>query len=172
MDKQIFLSKIEYMMKKLFEGQVVLTATDKSREATGMTIAWGFFGNMWNEPFFIAAVRPYRYTLDAIRDSGGFSVNFFDDGHQEALNYFGSVSGYDEDKFKKGLIHYSKTKDQFAIINEARIVLNCSIITNNQIEPFNLEKEYVQRHYKQDNGYHVMIYGRIDEIIVRDHLKI
>src|SRR6056297_2308065 len=156
------------MMKKLIEGQFILTATDENREATGMTIAWGFFGNMWNEPFFIAAVRPYRYTLNAIRDSGGFSVNFFDDGHQDALNYFGSVSGYDEDKFKKGLVRYSKTKDQFAIINEARIVLNCRIVTTNQIEAFNLDSKYIHKHYQQDNGYHVMIYGRIDEMIIRD----
>ncbi|MFP4460776.1 MAG: flavin reductase family protein [Thermotogota bacterium] len=172
MDKGVFLSKVEYMMKKLIDGQVILTAVDEKRDATGMTIAWGFFGNMWNEPFFIAAVRPYRYTLNAIHDSGMFSVNFFDAGYQEALNYFGSVSGYDENKFNKGLIQYSKTKDCFAIINEARIVLNCRIITTNQIEAFNLNNTYIRKHYQQDNGYHVMIYGRIDEMIIRDHLKV
>jgi len=160
------------MMTKLMDGQVILTATDDERGATGMTVAWGFFGNMWNEPFFIAAVRPYRYTLKAIHSADAFSVNFFDDGHQEALNYFGSVSGYEEDKFAKGLLCYAKTKDKFVLINEARIVLNCRIITNNQIEAFNLESDYIRKHYQQDNGYHVMLYGRIDEMILRDNLKI
>ncbi|MDN5360210.1 MAG: hypothetical protein PWQ84_1273 [Thermotogaceae bacterium] len=172
MDNGIFLSKIEYMMKKLIDGQVILTAVDEDRGATGMTIAWGFFGNMWNESFFIAAVRPYRYTLKAIHEADSFSVNFFDDGHKDALNYFGSVSAYDEDKFEKGLIHYSETKDRFAMINEARIVLNCHIVTNNQIEAFNLEGSYIRKHYQQDNGYHAMLYGRIDEMVIRDHLKI
>lgn len=172
MDKGIFLSKIEYMMKKLIDGQVILTAIDEDKGATGMTVAWGFFGNMWNEPFFIAAVRPYRYTIHAIHEAGTFSVNFFDDGHQDALNYFGSVSGYDEDKFAKGFIHYSVTKDRYAVIDEAKIVLNCRIITTNQIEAFHLDSAYIRKHYQQDNGYHAMIYGRIDEMMIRDHLKV
>jgi hypothetical protein len=50
--------------------------------------------------------------------------------------------------------------------------LNCHIVTNNQIEAFNLEGSYIRKHYQQDNGYHAMLYGRIDEMVIRDHLKI
>ncbi len=172
MDKKLFSSKIEYMLEKLIKGEVIITSIDKDRGASGMTVAWGFFGNMWNEAFFIAAVRPYRYTLNAIRDSSSFSVNFFDKGFQADLKYFGTVSGYDEDKFKNGSLHFSQTSGKFATIDEASIILNCSVVTTNQIEPFNLERDYIKRHYQSDNGYHVMIYGRIEEIKVRDHLKL
>src|SRR6056297_2057695 len=169
LDKELYHSNIETMYRKLVDGLVLLSANENDTGPTGMTIAWGFFGNMWNEPFFIAASRPHRFTLRAIQDSQAFSVNFFDCGYKEALNYFGRVSGYEEKKFEKGYLHCSNPTEEFAPIDEAVIVLNCKLVTNNQIEPFNLMRSYTEKHYKSDNGFHAMLYGRVDEMQLRDN---
>jgi flavin reductase (DIM6/NTAB) family NADH-FMN oxidoreductase RutF len=167
LDTQLYYSKLGYMYERLVSGKVLLSADDIERGTSGMTIAWGFFGNMWNQPFFIAAVRPQRYTLNALKGSERFSVNFFTDDYKDELVYFGTVSGYDENKFKTEKLHAGDKTGGYAPVEEASVILNCSIVTNNQIEPYNLDHDYVEKFYKGDNGYHVMLYGRIDDIIVK-----
>ncbi|HOO32160.1 MAG TPA: flavin reductase [Thermotogota bacterium] len=167
LDTQLYYSKLGYMYERLINGKVLLSANDIERGTSGMTIGWGFFGNMWNQPFFVTAVRPQRYTLNALKASDRFSVNFFADTYKDALSYFGTVSGYDENKFMSEKLHATDKSNGYAPVDEAALTLNCSIITSNQIEPYNLDHEYIDKFYKQDNGYHVMLYGRIDDILVR-----
>jgi len=168
MEKKLFLKNIEEMFESLEKGRAILATVDDETGPTGMTIAWGFFGNMWNEYTFICAVRPNRYTYRGIKTTGKFTVNFFDENHSQALAYFGTVSGYDENKFEKGYITAEKENDGFtAAIKEARMVIECEVVTANQIEPFILKNEYTQQHYKNDNGFHTMIYGKVINIAVR-----
>ena len=42
----------------------LLVASDKEGKPNAMTISWGFVGEMWHKPVFIAAVRPSRYTYE------------------------------------------------------------------------------------------------------------
>jgi flavin reductase (DIM6/NTAB) family NADH-FMN oxidoreductase RutF len=42
-----------------------------------MTIAWGYFGIMWNKPVFGAVVRPNRYTYEFMEKNSTFTVSFF-----------------------------------------------------------------------------------------------
>jgi flavin reductase (DIM6/NTAB) family NADH-FMN oxidoreductase RutF len=167
LDKELYYSKLGYMHERLVSGKVLLSANDVERDTSGMTIAWGFFGNMWNQPFFITAVRPYRYTLNALKLSEKFSVNFFTDDFKDELTYFGTVSGYNENKFKTERLHATDKNGGYAPVDEASVILNCSIVANNQIEAYNLDHEYIEKFYSKDNGYHIMLYGRIDKIIVR-----
>ena len=90
MDLGLFFEESSNMMKNLVLGRVLLTSKVTSNRFAGMTIAWGFFGNMWNDIYFIAAVRPSRHTFLAINESKFFTVNFFDQRYKKELRYFGT----------------------------------------------------------------------------------
>jgi len=166
--REDFYSEAGRLLKKLSDGEVVVVAKGKEGKVNGMTIAWGFIGNMWNQPFFISAVRPQRFTWNLIKESGFFTVNFLPKGLQNALSYFGSVSGYNEDKFENHILNFeTDSSGAFCRILEAETILDCAVVTANQIEPFALPADYRDKNYRQDNGYHTMIYGKIVNLIKR-----
>ena len=159
---------VEELYLSLSKGNVILTTRDASGKANGMTVAWGFFGCLWNEPYFLATVRPYRFTWKGIRDSRRFTVNVLSDTYAEALKYFGTVSGRSEDKFAKGLLQLDETlNDYCAPIREAHLILDCAVVTANNLQPFFIPEEAIQKFYQNDNGYHTIFYGRIDRFLHR-----
>ncbi|MCL2001392.1 MAG: flavin reductase family protein [Planctomycetes bacterium] len=79
----------------------MLIAAEKEGRTNAMTAAWGGFGFMWRRKVAFIVVRPQRFTKQFIDASGTFSLNFFGSGQRELLNYFGTVSGRDEDKIAK-----------------------------------------------------------------------
>jgi len=162
--QHLAISKMaEDLYLSLSKGEVILSTRDSSGRPTGMTVAWGFFGCLWNEPYFLAAARPYRYTWQGIRDSRRFTVNVLSDAYAEGLRYFGTVSGKSEDKFAKGYFHINEAlHDYCAPIKEARLLLDCTVVTANQLQPFFIPEEAIQRFYREDNGYHTIFYGHID----------
>ncbi|MCK5848801.1 MAG: flavin reductase [Caldisericia bacterium] len=156
------------MMKGLVLGKVILSSKVNNNRFAGMTIAWGFFGNMWNDIYFIAAVRPSRHTFLAIRKSMFFTVNFLDQSYKKELRYFGTVSGYSEDKFAADALHIdSRLLDSFiAPIEEARTLINCEVVTANQINPFTSRMlPEIEKYYPEHNDHHTMIYGKITSIL-------
>lgn len=137
---------------------MILTSRAKDR-VNGMTIGWGFFGIMWEEEYFITAVRPQRFTWRLIKESKRFTLNFLSEEHREALNYFGRVSGYQEDKFEKVLLHLDELEGFSAPIKEAHTLIECSVTFANNVEPFVLPQEIIDRFYK-DHGFHTLFLGR------------
>jgi flavin reductase (DIM6/NTAB) family NADH-FMN oxidoreductase RutF len=159
---------IEDLYVSLSKGNVILTTKEAAGRANGMTVAWGFFGNLWNESFFIATVRPYRYTWKGIRESQRFTVNVLSDEYSEGLKYFGTVSGRTEDKFEKGYLHLDDTLEEYcAPILEAHLILDCTVVTTNNLQPCLISEETIRQFYQSDNGYHTLFYGRIDRMIRR-----
>ncbi len=158
----------EELYLSLSKGNVILSTRDASGRANGMTIAWGFFGCLWNEPYFLAAVRPYRFTWKGIRESRRFTVNVLSDAYAEALKYFGTVSGRTEDKFAKGFLHIDETLgDYCAPIQEAHVILDCAVMTANNLQPFFIPEETIRQFYQNDNGFHTICYGHIDRLLHR-----
>ena len=49
-----FYENLEDAMKNL---------TTRVQGVNTMTISWGYIGFSWNKPYFVAMVRPQRYTL-------------------------------------------------------------------------------------------------------------
>lgn len=144
---------------------MILTSRAKDR-VNGMTIGWGFFGIMWEEEYFITAVRPQRFTWRLIKESKRFTLNFLSEEHREALNYFGRVSGYQEDKFEKGLLHLDELEGFSAPIKEAHTLIECSVTFANNVEPFVLPQEIIDRFYK-DHGFHTLFFGKIEKVLQR-----
>jgi flavin reductase (DIM6/NTAB) family NADH-FMN oxidoreductase RutF len=169
MNKNTFINDLPQLMKKLVAGQVILTSKVLDRFA-GMTIAWGFFGNMWNQLYFTAAVRPSRHTFSIMRLSHSFTVNFFDHGYEKELHYFGSMSGHQEDKFCNDALHIDiPLLDQFtAPIVEAKYAIECKVKDTHPINAYQIQTQTdTLKFYPQNNDYHIMVYGKIEEIVKR-----
>ena len=74
--------------------------TAGSREkANTMTVSWGGVGVLWGKNVAFIFVRDSRYTKEFIDSNEFFSITFLSGQYRDALNYCGSHSGKDEDKF-------------------------------------------------------------------------
>ncbi len=169
MNNNTFISELPTLMKKLMAGQVILSSKILDRFA-GMTIAWGFFGNMWNQLYFTAAVRPSRHTFSIIRLSKSFTVNFFNPGFDKELRYFGSTSGYNENKFCTNALHIDTAfLEHFsAPIIEAHYLIECKVKNVHPIDAFQVGEQIdIMKFYPENDDYHIMLYGRIDTMVKR-----
>lgn len=88
-----------------------------------------------------------------------FTLNFLSEEYREALNYFGRVSGYQENKFEKGLLHLDELEGFTAPIKEAHTLIECSVTFASNVEPFVLPVEIIDKFYK-DHGFHTLFLGR------------
>ena len=78
---------------------MLVTAGDKEKANT-MTASWGGVGILWNKPVSFCFIRPQRYTLEFVEDKEYYSLSFFGPEYRDALNYCGTHSGRDGDKFE------------------------------------------------------------------------
>ena len=66
-----FYENLEDAMKNLTTRGAFLTVKNNQGVNT-MTISWGYIGFSWNKPYFVAMVRPQRYTYEMRRDMGSY----------------------------------------------------------------------------------------------------
>ena len=121
----------------------LLVASDKEGKPNAMTISWGFVGEMWHKPVFIAAVRPSRYTYELLEELPEFTVNVAYPHMQKALDICGTKSGRDLDKFQAcGLTPIPARKVAPPIIAECAICYECRVIHTASAEPVSSHKLY------------------------------
>ena len=89
---------------RILDGCGCLLVSGNMQKANVMAIGWGLIGPLWSKPFFMVAVRPSRHTYKFMEETNDFTVNVPKRGMEEIVDYCGSVSGREHDKFKeKGL---------------------------------------------------------------------
>lgn len=79
---------------------LMLTAKSGDRTNT-MTASWGGVGIMWGKPVAYIFVRPQRFTKTLIDAENRFSISVLPESNREQMRYFGSASGFNEDKIAK-----------------------------------------------------------------------
>lgn len=84
----------------IFPNPVLVVGTyDENGEPNAATLAWG--GIASSDPASVSiAVRPTRYTYEALKRTGAFTINLPSVEHAAAADYFGMVSGRDVRKFE------------------------------------------------------------------------
>ena len=89
-----------------------------------MTASWGGLGVVWGRPAATIYLRPQRYTKEFVDVQSTFSLSFFGEGYRDALKYFGSVSGRDEEKIAKSGLS-TAFADGTPYFTEASLVFVC-----------------------------------------------
>ncbi len=148
------------------EGGLFLVTQGKDKKPNAMTIGWGFLGTMWRRPVFVIAVRFSRYTHKLIEESDSFTVCLPGNNMEEWLEFCGSKSGRDIDKFKAlGMTPTKGLAVNAPFIEECPVHLECEIIYKNQMMLGQLNKEIEDDVYP-NKDFHSIYYGEIKGVYV------
>lgn len=161
-----FYKNLETAMKHLTESGAFLTATGTQGTNT-MTISWGYIGFSWRKPFFVAMVRPQRYTYDIIESAKSYTISIpYDDNMKDALRICGTKSGRDIDKEKEAGIKFTPSKNvDSPIVEGCNMYYECKITYVDRIDKDKFPDD-MKNLYPIDD-YHYLYYGEIVECYER-----
>ena len=152
---------IEETVKAFGEDRVLLVSRGKDSLPNVMAIGWGTTGIIWRRPIFVVLVRPSRYTYKLIEGAGEFTVNIVPPELKEVVQYCGTVSGRDHDKFKeKNLTAIPSKKVETPIIKECILHFECRVVHKSDLIPSELEKSIVNSLYPKGD-FHRVYFGEI-----------
>lgn len=153
-----YLNKTVEIMRDL---GLLLVSVSKDGQPNVMTIGWGLIGVIWRKPVFIVAIRPSRYTYRLIEETGDFTVNVPSKDMGSVVEYCGTVSGRDHDKFKEKRLKAVPSKYvKSPIIDQCPINYECKVIYKTKLEPAVVPKD-VRSLFYLGNDYHTLYFGEI-----------
>ena len=148
-------------IKAFDEGRVLLVSHGKEGLPNVMAIGWGTIGIIWQKPMFVVLVRPSRHTYKLIEETGEFTVNIVPRQLKEVVQYCGTVSGRDHNKFKeKQLTAIPSKKVKAPIIKECILHFECRVVHKNDLIPSELEKSIIPALYPKGD-FHRVYFGEI-----------
>ncbi|MGQ9645156.1 MAG: flavin reductase family protein [Thermodesulfobacteriota bacterium] len=163
-----YKDQVDETIRAFAEDRVLLASCGREGSPNVMAIGWGTIGIIWRRPIFVVLVRPSRYTYKLIEETGEFTVNIVSPTLKEVVQYCGTVSGRDHDKFKeKNLTAIPSNKVKTPIIRECILHFECKVVHKNDLVPSELEKSIVSSLYPKGD-FHRVYFG---EILVCQHEK-
>ena len=127
-------------------------------EVNTMTISWGFIGVFWGKPYFIAAVRPTRFTKTLLDEGGSFTISIPWGCMVNELDVCGTASGRDIDKSKVVSFKASKQVDA-PVVAGCQTYFECIIKYSDALNQNKIPVEIAQSLYKDD--FHTLYFGEI-----------
>jgi flavin reductase (DIM6/NTAB) family NADH-FMN oxidoreductase RutF len=126
-----------------------------------MTASWGTTGILWNKKIAICFIRPTRYTFEFAEKNDLFTMSFFTEKYQDALNYCGSQSGRNVDKAAETGLKPVETTGRGVSFEQSRLILECRKIYSDLIreEKF-IDKRLIDLHYPKKD-FHKFFIGEI-----------
>lgn len=129
-----------------------------------MTVAWGFFGVMWNKPMAVVVVRPTRYTFEFMEKYETFTLTAFDKKFKKDLNLLGTKSGRDGDKISETKLTVCASENVAApTFKEAELIIECKKAYSHDFIPDQFIDEMIDKNYPLKD-YHRVYYGEISGI--------
>jgi len=159
--------KPELIKKNPFQAigkEWMLIAAGNKDKKNAMTASWGGLGVMFGKNVAFIVVRPQRYTKEFIDNEDTFSLSFLDKKYRNILNYFGTVSGREEDKIaKSGLtVSYYDTTPYF---NEANMVLICKKLCAQPFDSDSMIYENIKSTWYPQQDYHTLYIAEITNVL-------
>lgn len=140
---------------------LLLTSRGKAGKDNVMTIGWCLIGMVWSKPVAVVLVRPSRYTHRLIEETGEYIINVPTQDMAETVNFCGSASGKQHDKFKeRELIALEGRKVKVSAIQQCIIHYECRSVQKNEIIKENLTSGIIDEFYPEDD-LHTVYFGEI-----------
>lgn len=144
----------------------LLVCAEAGGKANAMTASWGGMGVMWGKNVAFLVIRPQRYTKEFIDQAEGLTISVFDDAQRKMMNYFGSVSGRDEDKIaKSGLTTIEDAGRTY--FGEAKITFLCKKLYRQVMTKDSFIDQASDEKWYAAGDYHTMYIVEIEKILVR-----
>lgn len=152
----------------------LLVSAAKDGKTNGMTASWGGFGVLWARPVAFIFIRPTRYTKEFVDAQPHITLSVFDPSMKPMMNYFGTVSGRDEDKIAKSGLTLTE-RDGYTYFDEARL----SIFAKKLYAQLLAEKYFTElsdnaapkedpRVYYPEHDYHTMYVAEIEKVLIKE----
>ena len=111
-------------------------------------------------PFVCELIRPSCHSVKLIEETGDYTLNVPREGMEDIINYCGTVSGRDYDKFKeKNLTAVPSREVKSPIIEECKIHLECKM--TGIFDPRPERVSAAAKEYYENNNIPVENYHRI-----------
>ncbi len=150
---------------KIGKEWALITAGDKKKYNT-MTVSWGGLGVLWGKNVVYIFIRDSRYTKEFLDKGELFSMSFLNEEYRESLNYCGSHSGRDGDKF-----HAAALTPAFChsipYPDEANLVLLCQKMAAVPITEDTFTDAQIMQKWYSDKDMHTMYIGEILDVLAR-----
>ena len=138
----------------------------KEDNVNSMTISWGGVGVLWGKNVAFIFVRDSRYTKEFIDANEFFSITFLSEQYRDALNYCGSHSGRDEDKFAAAGLTLA-TRHNIPYVDEGNFVLLCEKMSATRITEDSFLLPEIKEKWYKDGDMHTMYVAEIIDILAR-----
>lgn len=148
------------VLKQLEKGVFLTSKFDD--QVNTMTIGWGSISYIWGMPIFMVAVRYSRHTYNLIDKSKEFTVSVpLRSDLSKELEYFGTHSGKNVDKYKKfDLKLVEGQKVSTPIIADCELHFECKVVYQQAMEPATVSIG-IKENYYSSIDYHVLYFGQI-----------
>ena len=144
------------------EDCAIAIASDGSR-TNGLTIGWAGFGVLWNKPMATVYIHKSRWSKEVFDGADAFSICFLKPEDHNVVDYFGRVSGRDEDKMA-GCGMAQVTDDVAPYLAGSRVVILCRIMGQTDFTADSCPKG-VAAWYRR-SGVHTQYCGEIVRVLV------
>ncbi len=139
----------------------LLVTGGKKKIPNVMAIGWAAVGIIWRKPIFTVLVRPSRYSYSLLNEHPEFTVNLPYPEMADLVNYCGSVSGRDHNKFQETNLTLEKAqKVSVPIINQCGLAYECRVVGTGEILSEALSEDIKLSLYQQGD-FHRVYYGEI-----------
>ena len=151
----------------VFRGPGWLLCAGDKEKSNAMTIGWGGLGTLWGQDLVSVYVAQTRYTKQFMDKAKYFTIMQFDPEDNDILEYMGSNSGRDKDKAKELDLHLSYTEHGTPYYNEARVVIECEILYDEDFQKANMKELPAQFYSHFPAGVHKQYIGRVVKALKR-----
>ncbi|SDL09317.1 flavin reductase family protein [Halarsenatibacter silvermanii] len=132
-----------------------------SGELNTMTIGWASLGIIWRVPMLLVLVRESRHTFKLIEKADEFTVSIPFSGLEEELEFCGSRSGRNYDKFAEcDLEKLSGNEVHTPLIGGCDVHYECSLEYSQSMDKELVKSEVLEDCYP-DWDMHTLYFGRI-----------
>ena len=142
----------------------LLLTAKKDGKVNTMTASWGGVGVMWGKQVAFLFIRPQRYTKEFVDAAAEMSISVLPEAYRNELNYFGTVSGRDEDKIAKSGLGIAE-ENGVPYFADARLAFICKKLYAQPLEAdCFIDKSNIERWYP-GNDFHTMYVVEIEKVL-------
>lgn len=158
----------ENIFDLLRKGGVLTAGTVEKYNA--MTIAWGTLGILWGKNVVTTFVRPSRYTYEFMQDCEYFTLSFFGPSFKNDVQILGTLSGRNQDKIAKTVLHPVAIKEDIITFQQARFTFVCKKIYEDSLKIKETLDSEVLRYYEPGDHHDVFV-GEIMDVYIQDEVN-
>lgn len=150
---------MNYIIDKYLKNDFLLFAVKKDGSVNAMSCGWAQEGVLFNKHVFTVYVRRSRYTFEFLDEADDFYIATT---NEKMIEYFGSVSGRDEDKIKHAGFKTSIVDGELKVDGVDNLIRLRKILVTDFKDAIMIDENLKQKYRENEQG-HVAFVGEVEE---------